>query len=87
VAYDFLKNFMIFEDEEKFNRLCQALEDVIRDLEDADGKFSEVEIMQALDMVGFNQFRDSWEEFKKMDLQRDFSMMEIGRPKSKKLLN
>ena len=78
---------MVFQDEEKFNRLCQALEDVIRDLENSDGKFSEVEMMQAFDIVCFNQFRDSWEEFKKMDLQRDFSMLEIGRPKSKKFLN
>ena len=61
VAYDFLKNFMVFEDEEKFNRLCQALEDVIRDVENSDGKFSEVEVMQAFDIVCFNQFRDSWE--------------------------
>ena len=29
MAYDFLKNFMALEDEEKFNRLCQALEDMI----------------------------------------------------------
>ena len=43
-------------------------EDAIRDIEAGEGKISELEIMQALDFVGFNLFRDNWEEYKKMDM-------------------
>ncbi len=31
--------------------------------------------LQALDFVGFNLFRDNWDEFKKMDLCRDLSYL------------
>jgi hypothetical protein len=72
MTFDFMKDFMMFEDEEQFAGLCEQLEDVIRDVEGGEGKVSELEIMQALDYVGFNLFRDNWEEYKKMDmLNRD----------------
>lgn len=87
MAYDFLKNFMSFEDEERFGRLCQALEDVIHETEETEGKLSDGEIMQALDMIGFNLFRDNWEEFKKVKMNRDLSMMEFGRRKNRRFLN
>ena len=87
MSYDFLKNFLMLEDEERFSRLCQAFEDVVREFEDSDGKFNDSEIMQALDMVGFSLFRDSWEEFKKIDMQRDFALTEFSRNKSKKFLH
>ena len=87
MSYDFLKNFLMLEDEERFNRLCQAFEDIVREFEDSEGKVNDSEIMQALDMVGFNVFRDSWEEFKKIDMQRDFSLMEFTRNKTKKFLH
>ena len=53
----------------------------------SEGKVNDAEIMQALDMVGFNLFRDSWEEFKKVDMQRDFSLMEFNRNRPKKFLH
>ena len=67
----------MLEDEERFSRLCNAFEEVIRDFADADSKITDSEIMQALDIVGFNLFRDSWEEFKKVEIRRDFSLTDI----------
>lgn len=87
MAYDFLKNFMSFEDEERFGRLCQALEDVIRETEETEGKLSDGEIMQALDIIGFNLFRDNWEEFKKVEWHRNLSTMDLHKNKGKKLLH
>ena len=68
MSFDFMKDFMMFEDEERFSNLCEQLEDVIREIDGGEGKISELEIMQALDYVGFNLFRDNWEEYKKMDM-------------------
>ena len=68
MTFDFMKDFRMFEDEERFTGLCEQLEDVIREVDGGEGKFSELEIMQALDYVGFNLFRDNWEEYKKMDM-------------------
>jgi hypothetical protein len=68
MSFDFMKDFMMFEDEERFANLCEQLEDVIREIDVGDGKISELEVMQALDYVGFNLFRDNWEEYKKMDM-------------------
>ena len=87
MSYDFMKNFLMLEDEERFGRLCYAIEEVVRDFEDAEGKINDSEIMQALDMAGFSLFRDSWEEFKKIDMQRDFSLAEFERKKLKKFLH
>jgi hypothetical protein len=52
---------MGFEDEERFVRLCETIEDVIREMGEGGGRPSDFEIMQALDFVGFNLFRDNWE--------------------------
>ena len=68
MTFDFMKDFMMFEDEERFVGLCEQLEEVIREVDGGEGKVSELEIMQALDYVGFNLFRDNWEEYKKMDM-------------------
>ncbi len=87
MSYDFMKNFLVLEDEERFGRFCQAFEEVVREFEDAEGKINDSEIMQALDMVGFNLFRDAWEEFKKIDMQRDFSSNEFNRNKPKNFLH
>jgi|GEM_PF-441725 len=90
MAYDFMKNFITFEtfeDEERFGRLFQAFEDTLKEVEETEGSFSDGEIMQALDLVGFNLFRDNWEEFKKLEMHRDLSMMEFGRGKKKKFLH
>ena len=68
MSFDFMKDFMMFEDEERFAGLCEQIEDAIREVDGENGKVSELEIMQALDYVGFNLFRDNWEEYKKMDM-------------------
>ncbi|MFQ5716304.1 MAG: hypothetical protein ACE5GQ_04320 [Nitrospinales bacterium] len=78
---------MAFDDEERFYRLFQAIENVIQEVEEGEGKLSDGEIMQALDFVGFNLFRDDWEEFKKMELNRDLSSMNFRGRKGKNLLH
>ncbi|MCH8157787.1 MAG: hypothetical protein IID18_08585 [Nitrospinae bacterium] len=87
MPFDFMKNPMIFEDEERFVRLCEAIEDALREADAGDGKFSDLEVMQAIDFVGFNLFRDDWEEFKKMDSARDLSVMDAKKPRDKKLIH
>ncbi len=72
MSFDFMKNLMMAEDEEGFARLCEAIEDAIRETGETGRKFSDLELMQVLDYVGFNLFRDDWEEFKKIDMSRDF---------------
>ncbi len=87
MAFDFMKNFMMFEDEEKFAELCEAIEAAIREVEGADGKMAEIEVMQALDYVGFNLFRDDWEEYKKMDLSREVSINQPDPNRGRRLIN
>tara|TARA_B100000686_G_scaffold126801_1_gene134136 strand:+ start:97 stop:363 length:267 start_codon:yes stop_codon:yes gene_type:complete len=88
MSFDFMKDFMMFEDEERFAGLCEQIEEAIRDFEAGEGKISELEIMQALDFVGFNLFRDNWEEYKKMDMMnRDQSHSNTSKGKDKRLLN
>ena len=71
MSFDFMKNLLMAEDEERFARLCEGLEELIRETEYKNEKFSELELMQALDSVGFRLFRDNWEEFKKMDFSHE----------------
>ena len=88
MSFDFMKEFMMVEDEERFAGLCEQIEEAIRDIEADKGKVSELEIMQALDFVGFNLFRDNWEEYKKMDMMnRDQSHPTNLKEKDKRLLN
>ena len=88
MSFDFMKEFMMFEDEERFAGLCEQIEETIRDVEGGEGKVSELEIMQALDFVGFNLFRDNWEEYKKMDMMnRDQSYPTSFKGRNKRLLN
>ena len=83
-----MKDFMMFEDEERFAGLCEQLEDVIREIDGGEGKVSELEVMQALDYVGFNLFRDNWEEYKKMDMMnRDQSFSSTFKGKDKRFLH
>ncbi len=66
MSFDFMKNLPMSEDEERFARLCESIEDLIREAEEGSDKFTDLELMQALDSIGFRLFRDNWEEFKKM---------------------
>ena len=88
MSFDFMKDFMMFEDEERFAGLCEQIEDAIREVDGGNGKVSELEIMQALDYVGFNLFRDNWEEYKKMDMMnRDQSHPATFKGKNKRFLH
>ena len=88
MTFDFMKDFMMFEDEELFASLCEQLEDVIREIDGDEGKVSELEVMQALDYVGFNLFRDNWEEYKKMDMiNRDQSLSPHTSGKEKRYIH
>ena len=87
MAFDFTKKVMMFDDEEKFVKLCESIEDVIREADEGEGRFSDLEVMQALDFVGFNFFRVDWEEFKKMELPRELSLREFNKSSSKKFIN
>ena len=88
MSFDFMKEFMMFEDEERFAGLCEQIEEAIRDVEGGENKVSELEIMQALDFVGFNLFRDNWEEYKKMDMMnRDQSHPTTFQGKNKRFLH
>ena len=51
MSFDFMKEFMMFEDEERFAGLCEQIEEAIRDVDGGESKVSELEIMQALDFV------------------------------------
>ncbi|MBJ79282.1 MAG: hypothetical protein CMH80_06165 [Nitrospinae bacterium] len=87
MSFDFMKNPMMFDDEERFVKLCEIIEDAIRETDDGEGKFSDLEVMQAMDFVGFNLFRDNWEEFKKMESSREFNTGEIKNSDNKKFIN
>ena len=88
MSFDFMKEFMMFEDEARFAGVCEQIEEVIRDIDDGENKVSELEIMQALDFVGFNLFRDNWEEYKKMDMMnRDQSQPKTFKGKNKRFLH
>lgn len=89
MSFDFMKHVLHWEDEERFARLCETLEDVIQEAqaEAGENKISDLELMQALDFVGFNLFRDSWEEFKKMDFNRDFTGQFPGGPPDRNQLH
>lgn len=88
MSFDFMKDFMMFEDEERFAGLCEQIEEAIRDVDGGESKVSELEIMQALDYVGFNLFRDNWEEYKKMDMMnRNQSYPSFFKGKDKRSLH
>jgi len=43
--------------------------------------------MQAINFVGFNFFRDDWEEFKKIDSAKDGSFEMLKKEDGKNLIN
>ena len=55
MPFDFMKNSMM-SDDEKFVKLCESIENCIRELDDGEGRYSDLEIMQAINFVGFNFF-------------------------------
>ena len=87
MASDFMGGRTGFEDEERFVRFCETIEDAIREMDADEDRFSDFEIMQAMDFVGFNLFRDNWEEFKKMETARDLSTLNFKKERSKNHIN
>lgn len=87
MSFDFMKNPMMFDDEERFVKLCENIEDAIRETDDGEREYSDLEVMQAMDFVGFNLFRDNWEEFKKMESSNEFCLRGIKKQNRKKYIN
>ncbi|SVC90207.1 uncharacterized protein METZ01_LOCUS343061, partial [marine metagenome] len=55
MAFDFMKDSMM-SDDTKFVKLCESIEDCIREVDGGEGRYSDLEIMQAINFVGFNFF-------------------------------
>ena len=87
MPFDFKKKHMMFDDEEKFVKLCESIEDAIRETDEGEGKYSDLDVLQAIDFGGFNFFRDDWEEFKKVEPPRVLSLREFNKSSSKKFIN
>ena len=87
MSFDFTRKPIIFNEEDIFIKLCESIEDAIREADDGEGKYSDLEVMQAIDFVGFNLFRDDWDEFKKIESSRDLSLNESNKLINKKIIN
>ena len=87
MPFNFMKDSMMSDDDTRFVKLCESIEDCIREIDDGEGKYSDLEIMQAINFVGFNFFRDDWEEFKKIDSSQDSSFEIPGKIDGKNLVN
>ena len=86
MAFDFMKNSMT-SDDEKFVKLCESIEDCIREVDDGEDRYSDLEIMQAINFVGFNFFRDDWDEFKKIDSSKNGSFEMLKKEDGENLIN
>lgn len=87
MAFDFMKNFLMYDDDERFVKLCETIEEAIHEANEGGEKFSDSELMQALDYVGFNLCRDDWEEFKKMEFMRDLESDDSHSSKGRRLIH
>ena len=47
MAFDFMKDSMM-SDDKKFVKLCESIEDCIREVDGGEGRYSDLEIMQAI---------------------------------------
>ena len=74
-------------DDARFAKLCESIEDCIREVDNGEGSYSDLEIMQAINFVGFNFFRDDWEEFKKLDSSKDGSFEMLNKHSGENLIN
>ncbi len=86
MPFDFMKG-SIMNDDERFAKLCESIEDCIREVNEGEGMYSDLEIMQAINFVGFNFFRDDWEEFKKSDSSKDGSFEMMKKESGENLIN
>ena len=86
MSFDFMKDSML-SDDTKFEKLCESIEDCIREVDGGEERYSDLEIMQAINFVGFNFFRDDWEEFKKIDSSKDGSLEMLKKEDGENLIN
>ena len=86
MPFDFMKDSMM-SDDTKFVKLCELIEDCIREVDGGEDRYSDLEIMQAINFVGFNFFRDDWEEFKKIDSSKDGSLEMLKKIDGENLIN
>ncbi len=86
MSFDFMKDSML-SDDTKFEKLCESIEDCIREVDGGEERYSDLEIMQAINFVGFNFFRDDWEEFKKIDSSKDGSFEMLKKEDGENLIN
>ena len=87
MPFNFMKDSMKSDEDTRLMKLCESIEDCIREIDDGEGKYSDLEIMKAINFVGFNFFRDDWEEFKKIDSSQDPSFEIPGKTDGKNLVN
>ena len=73
MPFDFMENSLM-DDDARFINLCQGIEDAIKANDAGASKYSDLEVMQAIDFVGFNFFRHDWVEFKKIDSSEDIGL-------------
>ena len=50
MPFDFMKDPMM-NDDERFAKLCESIEDCIREVDNGEGRYSDLEIMQAINFV------------------------------------
>ena len=53
MSFDFMENSLI-DDDARFVNLCQIIEDAIKTVDAGGSKYTDLEVMQAIDFVGFN---------------------------------
>jgi hypothetical protein len=86
MPFDFMENSLI-DDDARFMNLCQIIEDAIKTVDAGASQYTDLEVMQAIDFVGFNFFRHDWVEFKKIDSTEDIGFGGYKKPDGKKFIN
>ena len=86
MSLDFMENSLI-DDDARFMNLCQIIEDAIKTIDGGETTYTDLEVMQAIDFVGFNFFRHDWVEFKKIDSTEDICFGIYKKPDGKKFIN
>ena len=86
MPFDFIENSLV-DDDARFMNLCQIIEDAIKTVDEGASTYTDLEVMQAIDFVGFNFFRHDWVEFKKIDSTEDVGFGGNKKPDGKKFIN
>ena len=86
MPFDFIENSLV-DDDARFMNLCQIIEDAIKTVDEGASTYTDLEVMQAIDFVGFNFFRHDWVEFKEIDSTEDVGFGGNKKPDGKKFIN